>query len=215
LLGKFKSAVENRDKSWYIRGTYTARNKDFSNDVLHLADLGFTRLSVEPVVSPADASLDLCDGDAPALCAEYEKLALALRERQKKGETIDFFHFNIDLEFGPCAARQIKGCGAGYEYAAVVPSGDIYPCHQFAGVSDFKIGSVYEGITNLDITDKFKKTSIYSKRECEACWARFFCGGGCAANFRHYGGDISKPNELYCRLFKKRTECALWLKYAP
>lgn len=218
IVKNFHKAIRGRTGSWYVRGTYTALNKDFTNDVLHLADIGFDRISVEPVVSPIDPALEFSAGDADELEAEYEKLALALSERQIQGKPIDFFHFNVDLDSGPCLARRIKGCGAGYEYAAVAPNGDIYPCHQFVGAEGFRLGTVFDGIGGQTAAQKlelFKRTNIYSKEDCRACWARFFCGGGCAANAWHYNRDIEKPSAFYCRLFRKRIECALWLRCAP
>jgi uncharacterized protein len=214
VLNNIVKITVGREKSWYVRGTYTAYNKDFSEDVLYLADQGFRHISVEPVVSPADRALEFSPGDGEALAIEYEKLAYAMHEREKQGKPLDFFHFNVDLEEGPCLARLIKGCGAGYEYAAVAPNGDIYPCHQFVGNESFRIGTVKGGITERRVSDAFRQTTIYSKNECRACWAKFFCGGGCAANAWHYNRDITKPNKFYCDLFRKRIECALWLKCA-
>ena len=214
IIDRFKAVTEQREASWYIRGTYTAKNKDFSNDVLHLADLGFDRLSVEPVISPPDPGLAFAPGDLTALCEQYEKLAYAMNERAGEDRPFEFFHFNVDLEGGPCTARRIKGCGAGYEYAAVTPAGDIYPCHQFAGDDHFRLGNVREGINEYDKTALFKHSNLYTKSGCVGCWAKFFCGGGCAANAWFYNKDINKPNEFYCALFRKRIECALWLKCA-
>ena len=214
ILKKIKAATVNRDASWYVRGTYTHNNMDFANDVLHLADLGLDRISVEPVVSPPDPALGFTQRDAAAITAEYERLALAMREREMQGRPVDFFHFKVDLEGGPCLARRVKGCGAGYEYVAVAPDGGIYPCHQFAGLESFRLGDVYAGITNHAVTMQFKDTSIYTKPECRGCWAKYLCGGGCAANAWQNNGDINKPDDLYCGLFRKRMECALWLKCA-
>ena len=218
VVANIKAVTERREASWYVRGTYTANNMDFSNDVLHLADLGFDRLSVEPVVTPFEPGLAFSPEDAAALCDEYEKLAYAMYERSRKGRPLDFFHFNIDLDAGPCLARRIKGCGAGHEYAAVTPGGDLYPCHQLVGVERFLLGNVREGIINQEVADLFKRSNLYKKDECARCWAKYFCGGGCAANAWFYNGDIDKPNAFYCELFRKRIECALWLKcaaYAP
>ena len=215
IVAKFKAVTKRRNASWYVRGTYTAKNIDFANDVLHLADIGFSRISVEPVISPLDISLEITPGDKDVIFAEYERLAWAMYEREKKGNPIEFFHFNVDLEGGPCLARRIKGCGAGYEYAAVTPDGGIYPCHQFAGVEQFRLGNVFDGIDAQAIVDIFKAANLYKKSECRVCWAKFLCGGGCAANAWQYNRDIDKPNELYCSIFRKRMECALWLKCAP
>ena len=214
IVEKFLAVTEKREASWYIRGTYTSKNKDFSKDVLHLADLGFDRLSVEPVVSPLNPELGFAPGDGAELAAEYEKLAYAMFEREKRGKPFEFFHFNVDLEEGPCIARRIKGCGAGYEYAAVTPNGDIYPCHQFAGIEEFRLGSVFNGIDNAETVQMMVNNSLFTKMECRACWAKYLCGGGCAANAWFYNRDINKPNAFYCDLFRKRIECALWLKCA-
>jgi uncharacterized protein len=212
IVNKFLSVTAKRTASWYVRGTYTPENKDFSRDVIHLADLGFDRLSVEPVVSPADPGLEFKPGDLLTLSLEYEKLAFEMYKRKKLGKQFEFFHFNIDLEEGPCVARRIKGCGAGYEYAAVAPDGSIYPCHQFVGIEKFKLGNVFTGIGNDKTVKMMKNNNIYTKNECRACWSKFLCGGGCAANAWLYSGDIHKPNSFYCDLFRKRIECALWLK---
>ena len=211
VVEKFLAVTGKRESSWYVRGTYTALNKDFARDVLHLADLGFDRLSVEPVVSPADPALGFTPGDLPALSAEYEKLAYAIYERGLQGKSLDFFHFNVDLKGGPCTARRIKGCGAGYEYAAVTPDGGLYPCHQLAGIGQFRLGDVFDGVTDSEVTARFKDSNIYVKPECRACWAKFLCGGGCAANAWQYSRDIGIPDPFYCGLFRKRMECALWL----
>ena len=214
VVANISSAICNREASWYVRGTYTAKNLDFANDVLHLADMGFNRVSIEPVVSPPVPELAFAPRDAAVIAAEYERLAWALYDRDVHGKPIDFFHFNIDIEGGPCPARRIKGCGAGYEYAAVTPDGGIYPCHQFAGAERFRLGDVFNGVQSDSVTGQFKKSSLYSKSECRACWAKFLCGGGCAANAWLYNGDINKPNDFYCAILRKRMECALWLKCA-
>jgi len=215
IAGRFKKITKDRQSSWYVRGTYTVLNRDFSRDVLHLADLGFDRISVEPVVSPQDPALGFTVADLDELGSEYEKLAFALYERYKSGRPVDFFHFNIDLEGGPCLARRVKGCGAGYEYAAVAPDGGLYPCHQFAGIDRFRLGSVFRGIENPEVAELFKQTGIYTKADCRACWAKYLCGGGCAANAWYYNQDVGRPDPFYCDLFRKRAECALWLKCAP
>jgi len=214
IVDRFLSVTRKRESSWYVRGTYTVLNKDFAADVLHLADLDFDRLSVEPVVSPMDPALGFSPDDLAALSEEYEKLAYAIYERGLQGKPIDFFHFNVDLEGGPCAARRIKGCGAGYEYAAVTPNGDIYPCHQFAGIEQFRLGDVFNRITNHEMVSRMKNNNIYAKPECRACWAKYLCGGGCAANAWYYNHDIDMPDPFYCNLFRKRMECALWLACA-
>ena len=213
ILPNFQAIIAGRgDKSYYLRGTYTAHNKDFSKDVLHLADLGFKQLSIEPVVSPTDKTLDFKEGDIEELMKEYEQLALEMKERNERDKGFAFFHFNVDLERGPCLARKLKGCGAGYEYAAVAPNGDIYPCHQFVGNDAFLLGNVGQGVSNHACVDMFKKSTIYTKKKCSTCWAKYFCSGGCAANAYNYNSDINEPNELYCTLLKKRIECAIWLQ---
>jgi uncharacterized protein len=217
IVPKFKKVLAGRGgKSYYMRGTYTARNTDFSNDALHLADLGFGQISVEPVVAPGDSSLALAKGHLPELLGEYERLAMAMRRRERRGEGFNFFHFMVDLEGGPCFARRLKGCGAGYEYAAVAPDGGIYPCHQFVGYPQFRLGDVFGGIAALETVRRFQAAHVYAKPKCRECWARYFCGGGCAANaYQSSGGaGIKEPDELYCALLKKRVECAIWLRYA-
>ena len=219
VVENFLSATRKRSKSWYARGTFTARNMDFTKDALHLADIGLDRISLEPVVSPADPALDFEPGAQKIIEAEYEKLAydMFVREsggHENGGRPFAFFHFDVDLDSGPCLARRIKGCGAGYEYAAVTPDGSLYPCHQFAGERRFRIGDVYGGVDAPETVRSFINTSIYTKDECRVCWAKYFCGGGCAANAWHYNKDIARPNPFYCALFKKRIECALWLKCA-
>ena len=209
----FQEAVQNRgDKSYYLRGTYTAYNKDFSNDVLHLADLGFQHVSVEPVVSPTDQRMEFSDADMADVLREYESLALAMEERNRKGKGFHFFHFNVDLTQGPCLARRLKGCGAGCEYVAVAPNGDIYPCHQFVGNDAFLLGNLETGITNEKVVVDFMGATLNNKPLCQKCWAKYFCSGGCAANSYHYNQDIMVPNPFYCALLKKRMECAVWLK---
>lgn len=217
IVPRFRDVVAGRGgKSYYMRGTYTARNADFASDVLHLADLGFDQISVEPVVAPGDPSLALERGRLPELLREYERLALAMRRREERGEGFNFFHFMVDMEGGPCAARRLKGCGAGYEYAAVTPDGSIYPCHQFAGNARFRLGDVFGGIGALRTVREFQDANVYAKPKCRACWAKYFCGGGCAASaYQSSGGaGISEPDEFYCALLKKRVECAIWLRYA-
>lgn len=206
-----KLAKSRGDKEYYVRGTYTGYNKDFSRDVLYLADQGFEQLSIEPVVADPACAYALKEEDVPALRKEYEKLARAYYQRRKSGKWFNFFHFMIDLEGGPCLRKRLTGCGAGNEYVAVTPEGDIYPCHQFVGREGYRMGSVLDGTFDETIQDAFAKNHVLNKEKCRACWARFFCSGGCAANAQAFHGDISKPYDLECQLERKRLECAMAL----
>lgn len=197
------------DGQYYVRGTYTALNKDFCADVAALNDYGFDQISVEPVVLPEDNRLALKEEDVPFLEKEYEKLAAMYLERRKTDKWFNFFHFMLDLDDGPCEAKRMSGCGAGNEYVAVNPNGDIYPCHQFDGDESFKMGSVLDGSFNTDIAEYFAKNNLTKKPDCLNCWAKYYCSGGCAANAIRYGGGIDKPNAVSCALMKKRIECAV------
>jgi six-Cys-in-45 modification radical SAM protein len=214
ILPKIKDMAESRNQDrYYVRGTFTRENLDFSKDVLHLADLGFKQISIEPVVAGKDSGYDLRDVDLPILFDEYEKLALEYVKRYREGRGFNFFHFMIDLEQGPCAIKRLKGCGSGNEYVAVTPEGDIYPCHQFVGMEDFKMGNVNKSFDIKEsVLDKFRGSNINSKEECKTCWAKYYCSGGCAANAYQFNGDIAKPYRIACELEKKRVECALWIK---
>lgn len=214
ILPKILDLAESRNQDrYYVRGTFTRENLDFSKDVLHLADLGFKQISIEPVVAGKDSGYDLRTEDLPVLYEEYEKLAYEYVKRYKEGKGFNFFHFMIDLEQGPCAVKRLKGCGSGNEYVAVTPEGDIYPCHQFVGMEDFKMGNVNKGFDlNSAVLEKFRGSNINTKEECRNCWAKFFCSGGCAANAFQFNGDIGKPYGIACELEKKRVECALWIK---
>ncbi|MEG2429402.1 MAG: SPASM domain-containing protein, partial [Oscillospiraceae bacterium] len=215
IVPKFKKLVENRgDKQYYVRGTFTKYNLDFAKDVMHLNDIGFDQVSVEPVVSPETVEYSLKNEDLPTIFAEYEKLAKELIERKKNGTGFNFFHFMIDLEQGPCAIKRLRGCGCGNEYVAVTPNGDIYPCHQFVGMEDYRMGSVYNGKINLEMKEEFAKANVYAKSECKECWAKFYCSGGCNANNLQYAGGILNPHKLSCELEKKRLECAIMIKAA-
>jgi len=205
--------LEYGDKNaYYVRGTYTHFNLDFCQDVLHLVDRGFSQVSVEPVVAAPEYDYALTEEDLPALMAQYEELAEAWYAAQKRGEPFNFFHFNVSLDRGPCLPRRLTGCGAGNEYLAVTPEGDLYPCHQFVGNPQFLLGNVWEGPTNEAVMALFKKSHVLSKAECRECWARFFCGGGCHANAFNFNQDLSKPYSLGCQLQKKRLECAIYLQ---
>ena len=215
IVRNFKKLVEKRgDKEWYVRGTYTKYNLDFSEDVKHLADLGFEQISVEPVVTDPKEPYALRPEDVPQLLEEYDKLAVELLKRQKEGRGVNFFHFMIDLSGGPCVAKRLSGCGSGTEYLAVTPWGDFYPCHQFVGNEKFLMGNVDEGIVRPDIVDEFKCCNVYAKEKCRSCFAKFYCSGGCAANSYNCHGKIDDVYELGCELQKKRVECAIMIKAA-
>ncbi len=215
IVPKYRRLVEARgDRDYYVRGTFTKYNLDFSKDVFHLNELGFDQISVEPVVAPETAPYALTEDDLPAIFAEYEKLSRELIAREKAGRGFNFFHFMLDLDQGPCAIKRLRGCGCGNEYVAVTPDGDIYPCHQFVGMEDWKMGSVLTDTLDLEKKDLFARTNIYSKPECQACWAKFYCSGGCSANSLQYAGSITKPHRLSCELEKKRLECAIMIKAA-
>ncbi len=211
----FRKAAESRGQmNYYVRGTFTRNNLDFSKDVMHLADLGFEQISVEPVVASPEDDYALREEDIPALLEEYDRLAAELLNRRKEGKGVNFFHFMIDLEGGPCVAKRLSGCGSGTEYLAVTPWGDLYPCHQFVGKEEFLMGNVFEGIARTDIRDGFKTCNVYAKEKCRNCFARFYCSGGCAANSYNFHGHINDAYDLGCELQRKRIECAIMIKAA-
>ncbi len=215
IVPKYQKLVSQRgDKDYYARGTFTRYNLDFTNDVLHMADLGFDQVSVEPVVSDEKLDYSIKEQDLPRVFEEYEHLANALLQRRKEGRGFNFFHFMIDLNQGPCAIKRLRGCGCGNEYIAVTPEGDIYPCHQFVGDEQWKMGSVLEGTFNIPMKERFAKANVYSKSECKNCWAKFYCSGGCNANNWQYEGDILKSHGISCELEKKRLECAIMMQAA-
>ncbi|RKJ65713.1 thioether cross-link-forming SCIFF peptide maturase [Roseburia sp. 1XD42-69] len=215
IVPKFLKFAESRNQeNYYVRGTFTHHNLDFSKDVLHLADLGFKQISVEPVVAKETESYAIKEEDLPRLLEEYDILAAEMAKRKKEGNPFTFFHFMIDLEGGPCVAKRLSGCGSGTEYLAVTPWGDFYPCHQFVGNEDFCMGNVKTGITRTDIRDSFKSCNVYAKEKCRECFARFYCSGGCAANSYNFHGDIHNAYSIGCELEKKRVECAIMLKAA-
>lgn len=215
IVPKFKKMAESRNqKDYYIRGTYTHNNLDFANDILHIADLGFEQISMEPVVAPPEEEYALREEDLPKLLSEYDRLAVEMLKRKKSGKGFTFFHFMIDMTGGPCIVKRISGCGVGTEYMAVTPWGDLYPCHQFVDNPDFLLGNVFDGIKNKEICDKFKLCNVYAHEECNNCFARMYCSGGCPANAFHSTGSITGVYELGCELHKKRIECAIMLKVA-
>ena len=215
ILPKYKKAAGSRNQmNYYVRGTYTRNNTDFSEDVIHLADQGFEQISVEPVVADKKEDYALRMEDVPKLLSEYDRLAQEYIRRKRDGKGFQFFHFMIDLEGGPCVAKRLSGCGSGTEYLAVTPWGDLYPCHQFVGQEEFLMGNVEDGIVRKDIQDKFKACNVYSKKECRDCFAKFYCSGGCAANAWHESGDVNGSYELGCELQRKRVECAIMIKAA-
>ncbi|MBQ6795434.1 MAG: thioether cross-link-forming SCIFF peptide maturase [Clostridia bacterium] len=213
IVNKFIKVARSRNQeNYYVRGTFTRDNLDFAEDVMHLADLGFEQISVEPVVAQESEDYALRKEDLPRIFEEYDRLAEKILEARKNGKWFNFFHYMIDLHESPCAYKMLSGCGAGHEYAAVTPSGDIYPCHQFVNDPKYKMGDVFEGVVDKDIRDVFVKSNIYTKEPCGDCWARFYCSGGCAANAISMNKDINKPYLLACEMEKKRVECAIAIK---
>lgn len=215
-LPLFKKLVEKRakDKYYYIRGTFTRDNLDFSKDVMHFADLGFKLTSVEPVVGDESNPYALREEDLPKIFEEYEKFAVEYADRQLQGDGFKFFHFMIDLNQGPCVIKRITGCGAGNEYLSVTPSGDIYPCHQFVGNEEFKMANIFdeEIVLPENLKNMFREAHVYTKEECKQCWNKFYCSGGCHANAINFNNDISKPYELGCEMQRKRTECSIMIQ---
>lgn len=215
IVPKFQKFAESRNQTnYYVRGTFTRNNLDFSEDVLHFADLGFKQMSIEPVVADPKEPYAIREEDLPKILSEYDKLAVEYINRKKEGRGFNFFHFMIDLEQGPCVAKRLSGCGSGTEYLAVTPWGDLYPCHQFVGQEDFLLGNVEEGITNTRIRDEFKLCNVYAKEKCRGCFARFYCSGGCAANSYNFHGSITDAYEIGCQMQKKRIECSIMIKAA-
>ena len=215
IVPKFQKFAESRGtKDYFVRGTFTRNNLDFSKDVLHFADLGFKKLSIEPVVADPKEPYSIREEDLPQIMEEYDRLAKEFIKREKEGRGFQFFHFMIDLNQGPCVAKRLSGCGSGTEYLAVTPWGDFYPCHQFVGMEDFLLGNVDEGITNTKVRDEFKLCNVYAREKCRDCFARFYCSGGCAANAYNFSGDITGAYEIGCAMQKKRIECAIMIRAA-
>ena len=212
VLSQMHRVVDSRQgQNYFARGTYTAYNTDFAADVLDLADQGFQRLSLEPVVGK-DAPYELTEAHLPELYRQYDLLAAEYLRRKAAGCGFEFFHFNVDLQNGPCLVKRLSGCGAGHEYFAVTPDGDLYPCHQFVGRDGFKVGNVFDGIEKQDICREFRQAHVLTKEECRSCWARFYCSGGCHANAHAYNGTIHTPYQMGCALQKKRLECAIYVQ---
>lgn len=215
IMPKFKKVAESRNQTnYYVRGTFTHYNLDFSNDVLSLADQGFKQISVEPVVASPEDGYALRPEDLPQIFEEYDKLAVEMIKREKEGRGFNFFHFMIDLTGGPCVYKRLSGCGSGTEYLAVTPWGDLYPCHQFVGNEDFLLGNVDDGIVKKNICEEFKQCNVYSKPKCKDCFAKLFCSGGCAANSYNFHGNINDSYEVGCEMERKRVECAIMIKAA-
>ncbi len=215
IVPNFKRLVKSRDgKGYYVRGTFTHNNVDFTNDLFHMADLGFTELSMEPVVCPPDDPCALTEEDKPLLFEQYEILAREMLKRKKEGRPFTFYHYMIDLKHGPCIYKRITGCGSGTEYMAVTPWGELFPCHQFVGDEKYSLGDIWNGVKNKEIQDGFRKCNAYAREECRECWAKLYCSGGCAANSYHATGSIGGVYKYGCELFKKRMECAIMMQVA-
>ena len=213
IVPKFQKLVEARGgKDYYMRGTFTHRNPDFVNDIRTMLDLGFDELSMEPVVCAPDDPAALNDSDLEMVMQQYEELASLMLERRRQGKPFTFYHYMIDLSGGPCIYKRVSGCGSGTEYMAVTPWGDLYPCHQFVGDEKFKLGDIYNGVTNTALQNEFKQCNVYAHPECNDCWAKLYCSGGCAANAYHATGKITGIYENGCKLFRKRMECAIFLE---
>ncbi|MBR2639463.1 MAG: thioether cross-link-forming SCIFF peptide maturase [Oscillospiraceae bacterium] len=219
IVPKFQKLVEKRlegeNKEYYARGTFTKNNLDFAKDVYHIADdLGFDQLSVEPVIADPSEPYAITEEDLPTIFAEYEKLAVEMIRRKKEGRCFNFFHFMINLDQGPCAIKRLRGCGCGNEYVSVTPDGDIYPCHQFVGNDEWKMGNLDDETLDIEMKDKFACSNIYTKEGCKDCWCKFYCSGGCNANNYSFNRDINKPVKLSCEMERKRVECAIMIKVA-
>lgn len=216
ILPNIKKMISKRTKgkTYYVRGTFTRENTDFYNDVVAMINEGFREISIEPVVLEDGHPLALREEDLPTIFDNYDKLYNEMLRRKKEGDEFTFYHFNIDIQGGPCVYKRISGCGAGFEYVAITPQGEVYPCHQFVGKEEYKLGSVYDDTFDKELSKKFKMAHIYNKPKCKECWARFYCSGGCQANNVNFNGDMTIPYEVGCKMQKKRIECAIALKAA-
>ncbi len=215
IVPKFQEFVKKRgDNGYYVRGTFTKNNIDFTEDIFHMADLGFTELSMEPVVCAPDEPYALTEDNLPILFEQYEILAKEMLKRKKEGRLFTFYHYMLDLEGGPCIYKRISGCGSGTEYLAVTPWGELYPCHQFVGDPKYSMGNIYDGIQNTALQQEFKLCNAYARPDCKDCWAKLYCSGGCAANAYHATGSIKGIYKYGCELFKKRIECAVMMQVA-
>ncbi|HKM42423.1 MAG TPA: thioether cross-link-forming SCIFF peptide maturase [Limnochordia bacterium] len=215
IIPKFQRLVRARgEKSYYVRGTFTSHNLDFSQDVAHLHDLGFDQISMEPVVADLQEEYALNKKDLPRVLQEYDRLAELYLERRREGQAFNFFHFNVELQKGPCLYKRISGCGAGYEYLAVAPSGELFPCHQFVGEPEYILGTVWSGLERTDLSDAFKDSHVLNKPICRSCWAKYFCSGGCEKHNMQYSGSRDVPEEMACEMEKKRLECSFYIQAA-
>ncbi len=213
IMPQIKSLVASRgDKSYYIRGTFTANNLDFCSDVLHLADQGFKEISIEPVVAEKERGYALREEHLPVIYREYEKLASKYIEYNENGKNFRYYHFLMDLDGGPCIYKRVSSCGSGVEYFAVTPDGELYPCHQFVGRQEYLMGDVWKGVDNKELQEKFSENTVYHKEKCRDCWAKFYCSGGCQANAAAFNNDLKVPYDLECKLQQKRIECAIMIK---
>ena len=215
IVDKFKKFADSRNqKDYYMRGTYTRNNLDFAKDIIHMADLGFKELSIEPVVSDPKEPYALREEDLPILKEQYQILADEMLRRYRNGKGFTFYHYMIDLDAGPCIVKRVSGCGVGTEYMAVTPTGELYPCHQFVGDEKFLLGDIWKGVTNKKVLEQFEECNVYSHKECKDCFAKLYCSGGCAANAYHTTGSVNGVYDFGCELHRKRIECAIMLKVA-
>lgn len=215
IVPKFKEFIEKRgDKEYYVRGTYTHNNVDFTNDIFHIADLGFDKLSMEPVICDPNEPYALTEADLPEIYNQYEILAKEMIKRGENGNGFTFYHYMLDLSEGPCIQKRLTGCGSGTEYLAVTPWGELFPCHQFVGDQEFSMGNLWDGITKPEIQAQFKQNNCYSKPECQDCWAKLYCSGGCPANALHATGSLNGTYDFSCDIFRKRIECSMMVKVA-